>query len=179
MIGNDIVDLKYAAYQSNTTRYGWVEKLFTKKEQKVICNAQYREQTIWLLWSKKEATYKAHHRRFQLPPTFNPIAYDASGNCVVIGKNIYHTNSLITRTYIHTVAYDKDSSVHKNNISILLNTTVSGFLDHISAKLGYSRRFLSIRKNEIGIPYIYLQHKKLLLLYSISHHGEYNAFIYL
>ena len=60
MIGNDLVDLKLANIQSNWQRKGFLDKLFTPKEQEYILNADNPFETVWLLWSMKESAYKAY-----------------------------------------------------------------------------------------------------------------------
>lgn len=71
MIGNDLVDLKLAAKQSNWQRKGFLDKLFTPKEQGCILNSSNPFETVWLLWSMKESAYKAylqtHNERFFAP----------------------------------------------------------------------------------------------------------------
>ena len=71
MIGNDLVDLKLAAKQSNWQRKGFLDKLFTPKEQGYILNSDDSFKTVWLLWSMKESAYKAyllmHNDRFFAP----------------------------------------------------------------------------------------------------------------
>ena len=46
MIGNDIVDLVQARLQSNWKRKGFVEKIFTQKEQELIFSSQNPENMV-------------------------------------------------------------------------------------------------------------------------------------
>ena len=177
MIGNDIIDLKYASLKSNTSRKGWLEKLFTDKEIETINNSINRDQTIWLLWSQKEAVYKAHQRRFRFEPIFNPQAYIVNDNTVSIDSHKYITKSSIDNDYIHTIAYQNDL-IQGEKITVFLNIKELNFLDQIALTYGYLRDDLSIVKNKSGIPDIYLKNKLLPFFYSSSHHGSYNAFIY-
>jgi phosphopantetheinyl transferase (holo-ACP synthase) len=62
MIGNDIVDLALARKESNWQRKGFLDKIFTKKEQLQIVTAQNPETMVWNLWSRKEAVYKIYNR---------------------------------------------------------------------------------------------------------------------
>ena len=71
MIGNDIVDLELAAVQSNWRRKGFLEKVFTASEREIISSGEDPDLTVWLLWSMKEAAYKAHQRRFSLSRRLN------------------------------------------------------------------------------------------------------------
>ncbi len=58
MIGNDIVDLALASLQSNWRRAGYLNKLFTQKEQDYILQAPNPDVMVWTLWTMKEAVYK-------------------------------------------------------------------------------------------------------------------------
>ena len=178
MIGNDIIDLKYASLKSNTLRKGWLEKLFTEKEIATINNSVNRDQTIWLLWSQKEAVYKAHQRRFQFEPIFNPQAYIVNDNTVSIDSYKYITESSINDDYIHTIAY-QNNVLEKEKITVFLNIKEFNFLDEIALKHTYLKDDLSIVKNKSGIPDICLKDKPLPFFYSSSHHGAYNAIIYI
>ncbi|MHA7057438.1 4'-phosphopantetheinyl transferase superfamily protein [Aquimarina sp. M1] len=86
MIGNDIIDLKLAAVQSNWQRKGWLNKVFTASEQQRIWYAKNPGQMVWKLWSMKEATYKAHQRCFSLSPKYNPWDFVCLDTDVVIKK---------------------------------------------------------------------------------------------
>jgi len=62
--GNDIVDLDLATYPSGNKRLRLLDKIFTRGEQELLdCGVA----GMWAIWAMKEATYKAHHRRFNLP----------------------------------------------------------------------------------------------------------------
>ena len=63
MIGNDIVDLALAKIESNWLRNGFLDKIFTQKEQLLIANAINPEIMIWNLWTRKEAAYKIYNRK--------------------------------------------------------------------------------------------------------------------
>ena len=63
MIGNDIVDLALTRKENNWKRNGFLDKIFTVKEQILITNSENPEFTVWNLWSRKEATYKIINRQ--------------------------------------------------------------------------------------------------------------------
>ncbi|MGB7841855.1 MAG: 4'-phosphopantetheinyl transferase superfamily protein, partial [Salinimicrobium sp.] len=71
MIGNDVVDLQLASRQSNWRRKGFLEKVFSAEEQQQIIASARPDRLVWLFWSMKEAAYKAHQRRLQLPRKIN------------------------------------------------------------------------------------------------------------
>jgi len=55
LIGNDIVDLQCARKESNWQRKGFLEKQFTDLEQEIIFRVENSFETVWRLWSMKEA----------------------------------------------------------------------------------------------------------------------------
>lgn len=103
MIGNDIVDLAKAKKDSNWQRKGFLDKLFTEKEQELILTSENPEQLVWNLWSRKEAAYKIYNRqtgeRF-----FNPKLFVCEADEVVFGNCKYFTQTQITTDFIYTIA---------------------------------------------------------------------------
>jgi phosphopantetheinyl transferase (holo-ACP synthase) len=103
MIGNDIVDLAKAKRESNWQRKGFLDKLFTEKEQRLIITAENPELMVWTLWSRKEAAYKIYNRqtgeRF-----FNPKGFVCHDDTVVFGANHFYTKTQITSDFIYTIA---------------------------------------------------------------------------
>jgi phosphopantetheinyl transferase (holo-ACP synthase) len=53
VIGNDIVDLALARKESNWKRPGYLNKIFTTKEQLLISSAENPNTMVWNLWSRK------------------------------------------------------------------------------------------------------------------------------
>ena len=53
MVGNDIIDLNEARRSSNWERPGFVQKIFTAKEQSIIRDSIDPFTTVWHLWSMK------------------------------------------------------------------------------------------------------------------------------
>ena len=84
MIGNDLVDLKLANIQSNWQRKGFLDKLFTPKEQVYILNADNPFETVWLLWSMKESAYKLYLQQ-GATRFFNPLKV----NCEIFSVGIF------------------------------------------------------------------------------------------
>ena len=112
MIGNDLVDLREAAQQSNWRRPGYLGKVFTLTEQQEILNAENPDKLVWLFWSMKEAAYKIHSR-ITGKRSFAPALLDCTLQCVdkmeargvvSVDQQIYHTFSSLLPDYIHTVA---------------------------------------------------------------------------
>jgi len=186
MIGNDIVDFKTAALQSNWRRRGFLEKLFSKNEQSLILNSEFPECRLWLLWAMKESTYKAHQRRFKLPRSFNPKQFNceiiAGDNTSVFGKIqirdcSYFTQTFIGKDYLHCIAsqFQQKESVQK----ILSNSTniKQELILAVSELKKLPQVKISIEKDRNFIPYLVGDDEKLDCDFSLSHHGIFSAFV--
>lgn len=179
MIGNDIVDLQVAKVQSNWQRRGWLQKICTNAEQNDILSSKNPEMLVWKYWSMKEATYKAHQRRFKLSPAFNPKNFE----CTLVGKvyvdnSVYKTNTEIKGTYMYTIARisDKDyfSSVYEN-IADIRNEAKK----ILCQKLNTHKSLICFEKDTDGVPTIRIDQKMIHIPISITHHGQYSAFVVL
>ena len=60
MIGNDIIDLSYAAKTSSWQHPRFLDKLFSSFEIEMIETSENKFVSIWKLWAMKEAGYKAY-----------------------------------------------------------------------------------------------------------------------
>ncbi|WP_378187877.1 4'-phosphopantetheinyl transferase superfamily protein [Aquimarina sp. W85] len=178
MIGNDLVDLTTAKKESNWQRAGWLDKLFSPREQLRIFEAICPEVEVWKRWSRKEAAYKAHQRLHNHAPVFNPIRMDTSDpKWVAIGTTQYDVITTQNNNLIHSTATRFDK-VEKIAYTILnySNTTDKTILLNVLAKtfnLETSR--LSIVKNEYQIPQLLDHSSQKRIPISISHHGSYIA----
>lgn len=117
MIGNDIVDLVLVKQESNWQRKGFLDKLFTAKEQQLILNSSNPDLMVWNLWSKKEAAYKIYNR-MSGKRVFNPIQFECEADTVVFGDDIFYTQTKITSDYVYTIALtikDKFSTIQHVN----------------------------------------------------------------
>lgn len=163
MIGNDIVDLTLARKESHWKREGFLDKIFTKREQLLILNAQHPEHMVWNLWSSKEAAYKIYNRQTGIRG-FIPLqleCYDLKIiNGIILGKVvcnniIYYTKTEMLEEYIHTIAVtrmeDFDAVQHFENTSTIQKTN--------------------------GIPNWFDTEKSVLKPVSISHHGRFTRMI--
>lgn len=177
MIGNDIVDIKVAKQQSNWQRRGWLQKICTNTEQKDIIDSKKPETLVWKYWSMKEAAYKAHQRRFKLPPVFNPKSFECTmGGKVYVDDFVYKANTKINNRYIYTIAtiYDKDcfSSIFENIADIRYEAKKI-----ICQKLHIPVSLIYFEKNNNRVPTIHIDQKKVQIPISITHHGQYSAFV--
>lgn len=163
MIGNDIIDLALARKESNWKRKGFLDKLFTAKEQMMISNSNIPEITVWNLWSRKEAAYKIYNRQTQIR-AFIPLQLECFDieikEGIVYGKVIchnfiYYTKTIITSEYIETNA-------------------VLNLLDFNSIQtLNSSKNIIKIN----GIPNYFDSENNILKPISKSHHGRFERMI--
>lgn len=159
MIGNDVVDLALARKESNWKRKGFLDKLFTPKEQSLIANSQNPETTVWNLWSRKEAAYKIYNRQTQIR-AFIPLQLECfdleQQDGSIYGKvlcydHVYFTKTTIASDCIETIA--------------VLQSTDFDTVKYLSSTES------SIKIN--GIPNYFNPDKQAMQPMSKSHHGRY------
>jgi phosphopantetheinyl transferase (holo-ACP synthase) len=181
-IGNDIVDLNLAKTQSNWQRKGFLEKQFTQKEQEEILNSEHPFLTVWLFWSMKEAGYKCYtqrvEKRFFAPQKFECSILPKKKGLVVFEDTTFYTTTIFTKFYMHTVA--KEAQEERLLFSgIGFSKTIQ--ID-LKIKLAAETEILSEEiekiKTCVGAPLFYQQQKLLTKSCSISHHGNYGAFVF-
>ncbi len=163
MIGNDIIDLAFARKESNWQRKGFLDKLFTTREQFLISNSQNPEITVWNIWSRKEAAYKIYNRLTQIR-AFIPLQLECSDleikNDIIYGKvtcndSVYFTKTIICSEYIETNAVVNPQDIARIKI-----------ID--SAKK-------IIKTN--GIPNYFDSDNKIWKPLSRSHHGRFERMV--
>lgn len=186
MIGNDVVDLQLAAVQSNWRKKGFLTKVFSSEEQRIIETAAETDERVWLLWSMKEAAYKAHQRTFQLPRKLNWLAQECTSVKIIGGRafgkvsidqSCYFTTSEITPERIHTVAKNLPKKNVKSDILETSRDEIKiGLLREISVTQGFDLSSLLLEKDAQGIPSILYKKKTLPISFSLSAHGRYAAY---
>ena len=181
-IGNDIVDLKLAKTQSNWQRNGFLEKQFTFKEQTEIHNAKNPFLKVWLFWSMKEAAYKCYtqevEKRFFAPLKFNCSTISKDTGFVDFEGLVFYTTSTTTANYVHTIANNKQKEVvFFTGIEAPLNINIA-LIKRLSMATDVSQNLIKKKKTEIGAPLFYNGNKRLTKSCSISHHGDYAAFVF-
>ncbi len=176
MIGNDIVDLRLAKHESNWQRKGWLQKLFTPTEQYHILKAKIPEFLVWEYWSRKEATYKAHQRRFSLAPKYNPKDYECIENTVRVGENTYRTQTKSTRYWIYSTS---SSLVTKHTSKVFTNHLFAKtkLIDFVSKDLSIDSIKVSVFKDDNQIPHLSIEDKPKDFSFSLTNHGSFSAFI--
>ena len=179
MIGNDIIDLSFARLESNWQRRGFLEKLFTANEQKLILTAKNSFILVWKFWSMKEAAYKIYlqqnETRFFAPKKFDCLLKSGKKGLVYFKDQIFYTSSIVSQKYIFTLAsLEKETKAYSKIVTPeLIDKTIKNKLEYGSA---FSALEIEQKKSKNGAPSYY--HKDMLLTRScsISHHGNYGVF---
>ncbi|WP_316836816.1 4'-phosphopantetheinyl transferase superfamily protein [Pedobacter nutrimenti] len=157
LAGNDIVDLRLAATESNWMRKGYLQKICSEKEQLLIKESEYADQLVWLFWSMKEAAYKIHSRKTgqriyapaSLETTVQTLNLSYSTGFVSVENCTYYTQSELNAEMIHSLAAPKRSLLKEIEVRISLH--------------------------QDGVYPVYACTNP----HSVSHHGVYLALIYL
>ena len=123
MSGNDLVDLRCAALESNWQRKGFLDKLFSEAEKAHILSSADPFIQVWTYWTMKEAVYKIYSRATGIR-TFAPAKLlcrelDRYSGTVSIDSELFHTRTSITPNYIHTIATRAISSLTDIRIEII------------------------------------------------------------
>ena len=180
-IGNDIVDLNFAKTQSNWQRPGFLEKQFTQKEQDVILNSQKPFEQVWLFWSMKEAAYKCYaqqsKKRFYAPKKFVCKITSNQSGTVNFDNIMYYIKYILSDNCVYSVAKEMN---HTKMVS------ESFFIDNnmnptkiIDKKIQtYFSSEIQIKKNALGIPFMYQNEEKMPISLSKTHHGNFVAFAF-
>ena len=186
MIGNDVVDLDLAATQSHWKRKGFLEKVFTAPERDYITSTEDKDLMVWLLWSMKEAAYKAHQRKNNLPRQLNWLRQEcsisqmnvnmASGMVEIEGEK-YVTQSQISSGAVFTSAVKDQIIPLKNGLFKSSSREMKQNFFREFSKLYYlPKEKLSIQKNFHGVPFLTYRDRIIPCFFSFTGHGKFSAF---
>lgn len=179
MIGNDIIDLKISKSEKRVADYRFLKKLFTREEEKIIETSANPESCIWRLWSMKEAAYKAHQRKYRLPRKFNPKAFSCSvfsdtEGIVVKKAVIYRIQTDSTPEYLHSIT---NKVAYFQKIYSGGKSEKDQIIKDLACKFDLNKGRLAFQKDGNGIPWIKIDSPGKYIPVSLSHHGNFTAFI--
>jgi len=179
MIGNDLVDLRQAALESNWRRKGYLTRICTTEEQRLVLESAKPDEMLWLIWTMKEAACKIVQRSTGIRK-YEPLNFSCSLNTQAIeisGVVSYFKHSFLIRselknTFIHSVAVSDMKDFDQLH------------LQYLKPGIAYKTEFNII--NELyqlagtpsGIPELTHQITGQKHAVSVSHHGDYLAVIY-
>ncbi|MCG9972355.1 4'-phosphopantetheinyl transferase family protein [Christiangramia crocea] len=178
MIGNDIIDLKVSLPERKSENSRFMDKVFSKKERSFIENSEDGEMILWLMWSMKEAAYKAHQRNFGLSRALNPLSFSCALNLsersatVLCDRHIYSIVSEVKSQYIHS--YTCREAVFQK-VFVKPGMNKEHLLEEIGAVVNLHGTALHIEKDSEGIPSLSFHNSTKKLPFSLSHHGNFTA----
>lgn len=188
MIGNDIVDLKLAAKESNWQRPRFLQKLFTDHEQNLIRNAKDASNMLWRLWSMKESAYKVHVQqydtRFFAPKKIACQHVSESSGLMCIDDELYATESKKVAAYVFSSAIlAKNNTAFSDYYFITKHASLIEQRQEIYHELKtiFSKKYrltydlLHIEKSVAGAPKVFYNNNRLDVSFSMTHHGKYAA----
>lgn len=180
MIGNDLVDLRQAASDSNWQRKGYLSKICTPAEQQLICSAPEPAVMVWLIWTMKEAAYKIISRKTGLR-SYNPLSL-ACGNVITdqlqaagqvkYGDEVFQVKSKISKKLIHSTAVSKQEDFDGLHLHFLSYTKT--YLEDFNR----SSVLYSLVKTPSGLPEMIHTATGNRHATSVSHHGRFLAITY-
>ena len=155
MIGNDVVDLALAKTESNWRRKGYLDKIYTVLEIKIIQNSDNQENKIWELWSRKEAVYKIIIQK-RGKRGYYPIKIECLENGLVQFENqFYYTKTYFSDDFIYSEALE-----NKHDLEKIICLENSNLIYKIK-----------------GIPFLTINNKTVSV--SKTHHGRFEKCVYL
>lgn len=159
MIGNDVVDLTLARTESNWRRKGFLDKIFTASEQKLILKASNQDEMVWMLWSLKESTYKAY-TRIDFKRGFYPIQIEV--------KSLIKVNhQYFSKIFLFGHHFKGKTNIH----STIINSIV--VCSHLKYKNIIEDYTNAIIKGKNALPLCEISNN----LVSISHHGNFKKVV--
>jgi len=188
MIGNDIVDLSDPESFRDARHSRFDRRVFVPDEIRLLSTDHSDLQRRWILWSAKEAAYKAA-RRESAEVSFSPVRFVVDLDRSLFGSVRYGTRHWPARIEIdgdcvHAVVSEDASFAGILSGTCRLTSTElrdpSGggrrfALSSIAKELGLATSDLRIEKID-RIPQLILAGKAAPVALSLSHHGSYAGF---
>ena len=179
MIGNDVVDLSCARKQSNWKRKGYLDKIYTSSEQELVYSATNPDTMVWLLWTMKEATYKANQRitgiKEYAPIKIKCSIIHAESNIywgtAIYNDLVFFTKTSVLKDYIHTIALYNSKKFEDVEEIFITNYPVD-YVSYLKDN-NYLMPSSHIEKDEFGVPNLFCEISKESKPISISHHGNF------
>lgn len=185
MIGNDVVDLREAGMQSNRRRKGFLEKVFRSSELEFIASSDNPDRIVWLLWSMKEAAYKANQRLFDLSRKLNwkdqeceidELSKSVASGKVRINEYEYFTCSSLSERSVFTSAVRYRDTRVTNGFFEEQGSAKKQLYREISRRFSLDPEDLSLEKNRNGIPFIAHAGRRFYSAFSLTGHGKFSAY---
>lgn len=191
-IGNDIVDFAKRENKHEDRRFR--ERIFTKKENQTIDEAEDKLAILWAIWASKEAAFKAYQRQ-HLDCIFSPSAFEIDLDNTIARYHhaiIYLDIQWINETTCQALAIYGGGKDKLSNITITTEKT-STHNDSLAVRqLAISSldmdKAISIKRPLFEMPdgrlkkappSFYLNETPLPIPLSLSHDGDYISMAFL
>ncbi len=190
MIGNDVVDLFDPESSREACHLRFDRRVFTPVELEVLSTDHTVVQRRWILWSAKEAAYKAARRECSRV-VFSPARFVVNLDRSLCGSVSYGIRRWPVRVRIdgdcvHAVVAENESFADTLSGSRRLTTAELRDPSHgvrrfaivsIATELGVATSDLRIEKVD-RIPQLIVAGEAAPVALSLSHHGSYAGFAY-
>jgi phosphopantetheinyl transferase (holo-ACP synthase) len=181
MIGNDLVYFPLYSNKQYSSNRSFLNKVFDLSEQLIIQNSANPEKTLWILWSIKEASYKAQFQKNNIRKIIpkkliiQSIETTEKGFVSIIKtpEGILFGKSIVKKNYVHSVVSNdkvKNNIIKKTKIDSVYS--LEQIKDEINNSLPTNASL--IKKNQL--PYIQINQQ--MIRASVSHDGPYFAIVY-
>ena len=188
MVGNDIVDLSDPEASRDACHSRFDRRVFTPEEFEGLSTDHTDVQRRWILWSAKEAAYKAA-RRECTELTFSPVHFVVSLDrslcgSVKVGIRHWPVRVRIDGDCVHAVVSENESFDStlwgsRRLMAAELRDPSRGVrrfaIASIATELGVSTSDLRIEKTN-RIPQLIVAGDAASVALSLSHHGSYAGF---
>ncbi|MUP45711.1 4-phosphopantetheinyl transferase family protein [Gramella sp. BOM4] len=179
MIGNDIIDLELAFKIEKSSIPRFLDKVFLAGEQEYIQSSKDPEREIWRLWSMKESAYKAQQRVQRFERRLNPLHFecmliDDRHGMVFSEENKWKIISDVHQSHIHSFISDPRQHIH---MMPKKSRNSKDLLPAIASAIAMKIQEISLEKDGFGIPFIRLLDSNRIIPISLSHHGNFSAFV--
>lgn len=177
MIGNDIIDLNLARTKSNWLRKGYLDKIYTEPEKELIASFHDPEIMVWILWSIKEATYKANNRITNVreyAPAKIVCTILKSENNIYFGTSSYNDLKYYFKTEVSADFILSVALYNSDNFDQIKKIFIKNYPENYIEYLEKNKYFATsekIIKDNQGIPNLYDTITEESTPISISHHG--------
>ena len=165
MIGIDIVDLSDPLFRKRTSRS--LDLITSEKDQLID-----HPTLFWLLWSAKEAVFKAKREITSFSPKNIPIFLRQEGSTIRFESDDIKGKIWVDEKYILSIAGENTEPIEYSVVNESSTNWSSTIRKRI--KTHFSEKGVSASVNKSGsLPMI---NDRLPI--SITHHGEFAAFAY-
>ena len=195
MIGNDIVDVAYAALHHNWRRPGYLAKVFTTDERARVVASATPDRLVWTLWSAKESAYKVSVQqgcsRKYAPKQWKTELVGVEGDATAYRVNyrdfMYHVRVEAGRGWIHSIARPWGLQSDKVHVCQMVvpkelcrqrGELKQALYRECAAWRGGESELYHVQKNAAAVPSLIYNGAHLNIPLSLSHHGRFGAYAY-